>query len=123
MTTTSEQLRELIDDLRAQANVYSLLSLASKPDEQKAAKLAEAFAKFLRKLDDRLSGMAAVPGGEWISVTERMPTEKRDYLIYYANYREQTVSEFLPEEDPPGFWHGDPTHWRELPAAPEPPHV
>lgn len=67
----------------------------------------------------RLSALPA-QGDGWISVEDRLPTERREYQIYYAQYGTQQVSEFIPYESPPSFWHGDPTHWRECLPPPAP---
>lgn len=110
---TAEQLRAELIALGAR--VSALEVDAAVGDEASAIEMD------LQRIAARVSGMAADTG--WISVEDRLPTEKREFQIYYAKYGTQAISEFLPDEDPPSFWHGDPTHWRELPAAPEPPHV
>lgn len=60
---------------------------------------------------------AAEGANEWIDVNDRLPTAAGNYLLRFDR-GEQQVSEWLPNEDPPSFWYGDPTHWRPLLADP-----
>lgn len=110
---TAEQLRRRFERI-----ADKLDNLPTSND--KAERALDDLATEVRLLAARLSGMAADTG--WISVDERLPTEKREFQIYYAQWGTQEVSEFLPDENPPCFYRGDPTHWRELPAPPEHPH-
>jgi hypothetical protein len=110
-TATAEQLRAELENIAVQCEAFGLRVAPHQ----------------IRRLAARLSGMAAVP---WQPI-ETAPKDGR--LIWAFNTHDVTRAPWQYECMWNGieWYHGlgnawprrPPTHWRELPAAPELPHV
>lgn len=53
----------------------------------------------------------------WISVEDKLPTEKGRYLVYLGE--SIVISAFYPNAPEPHFYAVEATHWMPLPSEPE----